>query len=123
MNTIDRNIHPLIKEVKVILVNKAYKFRIYPNKEQAILIAKTIGCSRFVFNHFLAMWNDAYDSTGKGLSYNLCSAMLTKMKRDVATAWLKEVDSNDIKTSLIHLKAAYDLFFIIYNKTQWFKFN
>ena len=35
-----------------MLVNKAYKFRIYPNKEQEILTAKTIGCSRFVFNHF-----------------------------------------------------------------------
>ncbi|PGV93647.1 hypothetical protein COD86_17595 [Bacillus cereus] len=33
-----------------MLVNKAYKFRIYPNKKQEILIAKTIGCSRFVFN-------------------------------------------------------------------------
>ncbi|MTH53193.1 helix-turn-helix domain-containing protein, partial [Bacillus mangrovi] len=32
--------------------HKAYKFRIYPNKEQEILINKTIGCSRFVFNHF-----------------------------------------------------------------------
>ncbi|MDQ0157529.1 helix-turn-helix domain-containing protein, partial [Robertmurraya andreesenii] len=31
-----------------MLVNKAYKFRIYPTKEQEILIAKTIGCSRFV---------------------------------------------------------------------------
>ncbi|MEH0005934.1 helix-turn-helix domain-containing protein, partial [Bacillus cytotoxicus] len=35
-----------------MLVKKAYKFRIYPNKEQEILIAKTIGCSRFVFNYF-----------------------------------------------------------------------
>ncbi|PDZ08869.1 hypothetical protein CN568_27965 [Bacillus pseudomycoides] len=34
-----------------MLVNKAYKFCIYPNKKQEILIAKTIGCSRFVFNH------------------------------------------------------------------------
>ncbi|WP_212980380.1 helix-turn-helix domain-containing protein, partial [Paenibacillus azoreducens] len=32
--------------------HKAYKFRIYPNQEQQILIAKTIGCSRFVYNHF-----------------------------------------------------------------------
>ncbi|OTY21443.1 hypothetical protein COD90_29610 [Bacillus cereus] len=31
-----------------MLVNKAYKFRIYPNKKQEIVIAKTIGCSRFV---------------------------------------------------------------------------
>ncbi|WP_425424973.1 helix-turn-helix domain-containing protein [Anaerobacillus alkalilacustris] len=42
-----------------MLVNKAYKFRIYLNKEQEILIAKTIGCSRFVFNYFLARWNDS----------------------------------------------------------------
>src|SRR5699024_6155863 len=106
----NRNIHTLIKEVKAILVNKAYKFRIYPNKEQAIIIAKTIGCSRFVLNHFLAMWTDAYESTGKGLSYNLCSAMLPIMKRDVATAWLREVDSIVIQTSLKNLKDAYDRF-------------
>ncbi|CCF12583.1 transposase, IS605 OrfB [Brevibacillus laterosporus GI-9] len=37
-----------------MIVNKVYKFRIYPNKEQEILIVKTIGCSRFVFNHFFA---------------------------------------------------------------------
>ncbi|HZG59564.1 MAG TPA: helix-turn-helix domain-containing protein, partial [Anoxybacillus sp.] len=34
-------------------IHKAYRFRIYPNKQQEILIAKTIGCSRYVFNHFL----------------------------------------------------------------------
>lgn len=107
--------------MKAILVHKAYKFRIYPNKEQAIIIAKTIGCSRFVFNHFLAMWNDAYDSTGKGLSYNLCSAMLPKMKRDVATAWLKEVDSIAIQTSLKNLKDAYDRFFKKQTKAPRFK--
>jgi putative transposase len=36
-------------------MHKAFKFRIYPTKEQAALIHKTIGCSRFVFNHFLDM--------------------------------------------------------------------
>jgi len=37
-----------------MIVNKAYKFRIYPNKEQEILINKTFGCSRFVFNHLIS---------------------------------------------------------------------
>lgn len=37
-----------------MLVNKTYKFHVYPNKKQEILIVKTIGCSRFVFNSFLA---------------------------------------------------------------------
>ncbi|KYD28845.1 hypothetical protein B4113_3642 [Geobacillus sp. B4113_201601] len=31
-----------------MIVNKAYKFRLYPNKEQQIVINKTFGCSRFV---------------------------------------------------------------------------
>ena len=29
------------------MANKAYKFRIYPNKEQSVLFAKTFGCVRF----------------------------------------------------------------------------
>ena len=43
-----------------MMTHKAYKFRIYPNQEQQILIAKTIGCSRFVFNRFLSEWNKIY---------------------------------------------------------------
>lgn len=58
-------------EVKGMMINKAYKFRIYPNKAQAILINKTIGCSRFVFNHFLSLWDNAYKETGKGLTYGV----------------------------------------------------
>ncbi|GJM72026.1 hypothetical protein HMSSN036_42420 [Paenibacillus macerans] len=70
-----------------MLIHKAYKFRIYPSKDQAVLINKTIGCSRFVFNHFLGVWNEAYRSTGKGLSYAACSAELTKLKQELE--WLK----------------------------------
>jgi putative transposase len=45
-----------------MLVNKAFKFRIYPNKKQIELINKTIGCSRFVYNFFLGKQKekDAY---------------------------------------------------------------
>ena len=35
-------------------MEKAYKFRIYPNKKQEVLIQKTFGSCRFVFNHYLA---------------------------------------------------------------------
>lgn len=35
-----------------------FKFRIYPNKTQQALINKTLGCCRFVFNHFLALRRD-----------------------------------------------------------------
>jgi putative transposase len=33
-------------------MHKSFQFRIYPTKEQATLIHKSMGCSRFVFNHF-----------------------------------------------------------------------
>ncbi|MDD3026523.1 MAG: IS200/IS605 family element RNA-guided endonuclease TnpB [Erysipelotrichaceae bacterium] len=91
--------------------NKAYKFRIYPNQEQEILISKTIGCARFVYNHFLNLWNEEYVSTGKGLTYNSCSAMLPQMKRDVKTEWLKEVDSIAIQSSLKNLSDSFSRFF------------
>lgn len=83
-----------------MLRHKAYKYRIYPNKDQEVLIVKTIGCSRFVYNHFLAEWNDSYKQTGKGLTFNECCAMLPKLKQDKETMWLKEVDSIAIQSSL-----------------------
>ena len=102
-----------------MLVNKAYKFRIYPNKEQETLIAKTIGCSRFVFNHFLGMWNDTYLKSGKGLTYNSCSSQLTQLKRELV--WLKEVDSIAIQSSLKNLADAYSRFFKKQNDKPRFK--
>lgn len=102
-----------------MLVNKAYKFRIYPTKEQEILITKTFGCSRFVFNHFLAKWDNAYKETGKGLTYNSCSAQLTQLKKELT--WLKEVDSIAIQSSLKNLADAYSRFFKKQNDRPRFK--
>ncbi|MZJ59920.1 helix-turn-helix domain-containing protein, partial [Enterococcus avium] len=82
-----------------MLRHKAYKFRIYPNAYQEVLIIKTIGCVRFVYNYFLALWNEEYSKNGKGLTYNSCSAMLPQMKKNEATSWLKEVDSIALQSS------------------------
>ena len=102
-----------------MLINKAYKFRLYPNKAQRTLIAKTIGCSRFIFNHFLAKWNNTYKQTGKGLSYNSCSAELPALKHEFE--WLKEVDSIAIQTSVKHLGEAFSRFFKGQNDLPHFK--
>lgn len=102
-----------------MLVNKAYKFRIYPNKEQETKIAKTIGCSRFVFNRFLGQWNDTYKETGKGLTYHSCSAKLTQLKKELV--WLKEVDSIALQSSLKNLVDSYTRFFKKQNKAPRFK--
>ncbi|EGP4826847.1 transposase [Enterococcus faecium] len=104
-----------------MLQHKAYKFRIYPNQEQEILIAKTIGCSRFIYNHFLNLWNHEYTTTGKGLSYHSCSAMLPQMKRNPETIWLKEIDSIAIQSSLKNLSDSFSRFFRKQNRRPQFK--
>ena len=65
--------HTFACEVRTMLVNKAYKFRIYPTKEQEILIAKTIGC--FVFNGFLGQWNDTYKEANMLKNHRLAKAI------------------------------------------------
>ena len=104
-----------------MLIHKAYRFQIHPNKEQRILIAKTIGCSRFVFNHFLAKWDSTYKETGKGLSYTTCSAELTQLKKQESTSWLNEVDSISLQSSLKNLADAYTRLFKKQNKAPRFK--
>lgn len=100
-------------------VYKAFKFRIYPNKNQATIIDKTIGSSRFVFNNFLEKCNDAYKETGKVLTYNKCSAQLTQLKKELV--WLKEVDSLALQSSLENLADGYDRFFKKQNDKPRFK--
>lgn len=88
---------------------KAYKFRIYPNKEQTILIQKTFGCTRFVFNHYLAKRIGLYKADRSMMNYNVCSADMTSLKKEIE--WLKEVDATALQSSLKKLDAAYQNFF------------
>ena len=103
----------------MLMVHKAYKFRIYPDSNQALLIVKTIGCSRFVFNHFLAERSSAYESEKRTLSYNNCSAMLTQLKKELT--WLKEVDSTALQSSLRFLDDSFKRFFSRQNDYPRFK--
>ena len=95
-----------ILKVKVIRMkkNKAYKYRIYPNNEQQILISKTFGCVRFIFYKMLEERIAYYKETG--LSYKNSPA---KYKKDYE--WLKEVDSLALANAQLHLDAAYRNFF------------
>lgn len=88
---------------------KAYKFRVYPNKEQQLLFAKTFGCARFVYNYYLHKKIELYKSSKEGLSYNKCSADLTQLKKELM--WLKEVDKWSLQNSLKNLDSAYQKFF------------
>ena len=101
------------------IIQKAYKFRLYPNKEQKVLIAKTIGSCRYVYNHFLNQWNEVYKATGTGLSYGKCSKELPALKQQ--KKWLQEVDSTALQTALKHLDDGYKRFFKGQNNQPRFK--
>ncbi|MCH5584904.1 IS200/IS605 family element RNA-guided endonuclease TnpB [Shimazuella sp. AN120528] len=100
-------------------MHKAFSYRLQPTKAQAALINKSVGCSRFVFNHFLGEWNKVYQETGKGLTYSTCSRVLTEKKRELG--WLKEVDSTSLQNTLKHLADAFQRFFQKQNHAPRFK--
>lgn len=70
---------------------KAYKYRIYPNNEQKIQIAKTFGCCRFVYNQTLAYRKEIYEKEKKSVSKTDCNNYCNReLKKDYE--WLKEID-------------------------------
>jgi putative transposase len=71
-------------------VQKAFKITLIPTHNQQVLINKTIGCARFVYNRFLALRKELYNTEKKALNYNACSQQLTLLKKEIS--WLKEVD-------------------------------
>ncbi|MBS4538516.1 IS200/IS605 family element transposase accessory protein TnpB [Clostridium sp. D2Q-11] len=95
-------------------MQKAFKYRIYPNKAQKELIHKSIGCSRFVYNHFLAIANEE-----EYQSYNKYSKRLTSLKKE--KPFLKEVDKFALQNSLRALDDSFKRFFKGQNKRPVFK--
>ena len=59
---------------------KGFKFRIYPNVEQQKIINQTLGCARFVYNHFLAVRQDSWQEKHESVTYVKSSRMLTELK-------------------------------------------
>ena len=85
-------------------MNKAYKFRLYPTKEQSILIDKTIGCARFIYNQMLSDKIKYYENTKEKLNN-------TPAQYKKEFEWLKEVDSLALANAQMNLQTAYNNFF------------
>ena len=83
---------------------KAYKYRIYPNLEQKEYLAKTFGCSRFIYNQMLADKIEYYKETGEMLKN-------TPAQYKKEFEWLKEVDSLALANAQQNLEKAYKNFF------------
>lgn len=85
-------------------MNKAYRFRIYPNREQEEILKKTFGSCRFLYNIMLEDKIRAYQESKKMLKN-------TPAQYKKKCPWLKEVDSLALANVQLHLEAAYRSFF------------
>lgn len=83
---------------------RAYRFRLYPGREQEKLFHRTFGCCRFVYNRMLADKKAMYEETGK-------TKRLTPAGYKKDFPWLKEVDSLALANVQLHLEAAFARFF------------
>lgn len=90
-------------------MQKAFKVTLIPNRAQEVLINKTIGCARFVYNRFLALRQELYTVKKETLNYTRCSSQLTLLKKEIE--WLREVDKFALQNSLKNLETAYKNFF------------
>lgn len=90
---------------------RAYKYRLYPNEEQKVLIAKHLGSCRFIYNYALDKKVRAYQTDKTNLSRFDIQADLPNMKKSEEYCWLKEVNSLSLQASLANLDSAYTKFF------------
>ena len=82
----------------------AYKYRLYPNKEQQEYFSKCFGCVRFIYNRMLSDKIEYYKKTKQKL--NNTPAQYKKEFK-----WLKEVDSLALANAQMNLQTAYNNFF------------
>ena len=101
---------------------KSIKIRLYPNKEQEQKINKALGCYRFVYNHMLALKQEAYkrDKTNLGLC-ELSKYLLGTLRKDEKYAWMKEENTKIMVQSIRQMLTAYDRFFKYHDGFPKFK--
>ena len=92
-------------------IKRAYRFRFYPTSDQAEMLAKTFGCTRFAYNYMLRLRTDAWFQRQERIGYHETSAALTALKKTPEHAWLNEVSSVPVQQALRHLQSAFANFF------------
>lgn len=97
---------------------KTYRYRIYPTREQANAIRRTVGCVRYVYNGLLADYKEQYDAwkaENKGKPKEERIKPSIKMKEVTflkqSADFLSEVDSLALANAKLNLKAAFKNFF------------
>ena len=91
-------------------MQRGYRYRIYPNAEQEVLMAKTFGCVRYVYNWGLNLKSKLWKEEQKSISrFELQDLMQRELKKE--HEWLKEVNSQSLQFAVKQLSDAYNLFF------------
>ena len=101
-------------------LNKAIKIRLFPTKEQEILMFKSIGCSRFVYNWALNRCNERYEK-GEKYSIKEIRKEFTQFKKNESYKWLNEVSSKALVEAIRNLDKAFQNFFERIGKYPKFK--
>ena len=99
---------------------KAYKYRLYSNKQQIEQIQKTFGCCRFVYNQTLAYRKELYETKKESISRIDCNNWKNKFLK-VQYEWLKEIDKFALDNAVINMDSAYQKFFKEHNGYPKFK--
>ena len=69
-------------------MNKSFKYRLYPTKEQEVKIQKNFGCVRFVYNYYLSKRIEIYEKYKETFNDYACAKDLTQLKKELT--WLKD---------------------------------
>jgi putative transposase len=91
-------------------INKAYKTELAPNKTQLILLAKSAGTARFVYNWALGRRKEEYETTGKSSNAIAQHKQLNVLK-ETEYPWMYEVSKCAPQEALRDLDKAYANFF------------
>lgn len=90
---------------------KAYKFRLYPTKEQEVLLAKHFGCVRFTYNWTLDFKTKHYKETKQNIHWMQLTKSDVFFDYKKEHEWLKEVNSQSLISSVGNVDRAYKNFF------------
>ena len=90
---------------------RVVKVRIYPTEQQKVSLAKAFGTTRWVWNQFLALTNQTYKETGKGIAKYDMIKQLPSLKKQEETEWLKETYSQSLQSVCLNLSRAFVNFF------------
>ena len=102
-------------------VKRAYKYRFYPTQQQEVLLLRTFGCVRLVWNRMLEHRTTVWHQERRSVSYVESSKILTQWKSEPELAFLNEVSSVPLQQSLRHLQDGFQRFWSKQNAYPRFK--